>query len=125
MDHIVALSVGRDPLLLETRSQVLRRAGYSVVSALSIEEAVDHFRAGYFDIVILCHSVPLRDRELLTKAIHSHSPKTPVVVVAARLGAIDSFADAMVENEPATLLQQIPKLLCKEPAADHGEHKQA
>jgi DNA-binding response OmpR family regulator len=125
MPHIVALAVGRDPLLLETRAQVLRSAGYTVVSALSIEQAFQHFVSGDFDIVILCHSIPVQDRERLTSAVHSRSPNTPVVVVAARFSAMDRFADAMVENDPAVLLQEIPKLLRKTPDNYPRERKRA
>ena len=111
MPHIVALAVGQDPLLLEMRSQVLQSAGYMVVCALSVEEALHHFVSSDFDIVILCHSIPVLDRERLTCAIHSRSAATPVVVVASRFSAIDRFADAMIENEPDILLQEIPRIL--------------
>jgi DNA-binding NtrC family response regulator len=94
---------------------VLRSAGYSVVSTLSIDQALKHFRAGDFDIVILCHSISLRDRELLTNAIRAHGAKTPVVVVTSGFNAMDPFADAIVENEPAILLQELPKVLRNNP----------
>jgi len=38
--HTLVLAVGRDPVLLETRSQVLQAAGYGVVQELSLEKAV-------------------------------------------------------------------------------------
>ena len=125
MPHIVALAVGLDPVLLETRSQVLRNAGYTVVSALSVEQALQSFASRDFDIVIVCHSIPVRDRERLTYAIHRHSPNTPVVVVTARVSAMDSFADATIENEPEILLQEIPRILHKTPENYQREPKSA
>jgi CheY-like chemotaxis protein len=125
MPHIVALAVGRDPVLLETRGQLLRKAGYRVVSALSTEQALQNFASGDFDIVILCHSIPVRERERLTYAIHRHSPNTPVVVVRARVSAMDSFADATIENEPEILLQEIPRILHKAPQKYQREPKRA
>jgi DNA-binding response OmpR family regulator len=125
MPHIIALAVGREPLLLETRGQILRNAEYTVVSALSVEQALQSFASGDFDIVILCHSIPMRDRERLTYAIHRHNPNTPVVVVTARFSAMDSFADAMIENEPEILLQEIPRLLQKAPEKYQRELKRA
>ena len=125
MSPIVALAVGRDPLLLETRNQVLRSAGYTVVPALSVEQALQDFVSGDFDIVILCHSLPVRERERLTYAIRRHSPNTPVVAIASRLSALDSFADAMVENDPDVLLQELPKLLHKAPEKHQHETKRA
>lgn len=125
MPHIVALAVGRDPVLLQTRCQVLQSAGYTVVSALSLDQSLKEFRGRDFDLVILCHSIPEPDREVITKAIHSHSPKTPVIVVSATLSAMDRFADAMVESEPTILLQEIPKLLRKAPESYRQEYKEA
>jgi DNA-binding response OmpR family regulator len=125
MPHIVALAVGRDPLLLETRSQVLRSAGYTVVSELSLEQSLQHFRNRDFDIVILCHSIPVRDRELLTSALHNHSPRTPVIVVSSRSSALDRFADATVENDPSMLLEDLARLLCKPPQTYQREGRQA
>jgi CheY-like chemotaxis protein len=116
---------GRDPVLLETRNQVFRNARYSVVSALSTEQALQSFASGDFDIVILCHSIPLRDRERLTYTIRRHSPNTPVVVVTARFSEMDSFADAMIENEPEILLQGIPRIVHKSPENYQRESKRA
>jgi DNA-binding NtrC family response regulator len=125
MPHIVTLSVGRDPLLLQTRSQVLRSDGYTVSSTLSAEQALQQFKAGDFDIVILCHSIPARERERLADAIHGHSPNTPVVVVAAGFSGKDRAVDAVIENEPATLLQELPRLLRKAPENYQIQRKEA
>ena len=122
---IVALAVGRDAVLLETRGQVLRNAGYRVVSARSVEQALQSFASGDFDIVIVCHSIPVRDRERLTYAIHRHGPNTPVVVVTARVSATDRFVDAMIENEPEILLQEIPRILHKAPEKYQREPQRA
>ncbi|HEX4663303.1 MAG TPA: hypothetical protein VH196_02860 [Terriglobales bacterium] len=125
MPHIVTLSVGRDPLLLQTRGQVLRSDGYTVSSTLLVDQALQQFVAGDFDIVILCHSIPFREREKLAEAIHSRSPNTPVVVVAAGYGGKDRAADAVIDNEPATLLQELPKLLRRAPENYRTQCKEA
>jgi DNA-binding NtrC family response regulator len=125
MPHIVTLSVGRDPLLLQTRGQVLRSDGYMVSSTLSADQALQQFVAGDFDIVILCHSIPVREREKLAEAIHGHSANTPVVVVAAGYGGKDGAADAVIDNEPATLLQELPKLLRRAPESYRTQRKEA
>src|SRR5947199_4036647 len=124
MPHIVTLSVGRDPLLLQTRGQVLRKDGYTVASTASSDQALQQFVAGDFDMVILCHSIPAQERERLADAIHRHSPNTPVVVVAAGFSGKDPAADAVIENEPATLLRELPKLLHKT-SEERNQRKQA
>jgi hypothetical protein len=48
MPHTVILMVGRDRVLVETRSQVLRTAGYIVVPAYTPRQAIDEFVARGF-----------------------------------------------------------------------------
>jgi hypothetical protein len=113
MHRIVTLSLGSDSLLLETCNQVLRNDGHTVVSALCIEQAFKEFAARDFDLVVLCHSIPEQERERFTKAIHSRTPNTLVVLVSQRLAGKDPFTDATVENDPARLLEELPVLLRK------------
>jgi PleD family two-component response regulator len=97
MHRIVTLAVGSDSPLLETCNQVLRSDGHTVVSALSIEQASKEFAARDFDLVVLCHSIPEQERERFTKAIHSRTPNTLVVLVSQRLAGKDPFTDATVD----------------------------
>jgi CheY-like chemotaxis protein len=62
MPLTIVLSVGFDPALLMTRVLVLQSAGYLVEQASSVTKAIDLFQAGDFDLVLLCHSVPRKDR---------------------------------------------------------------
>ena len=66
MPLTLILSIGFDSPMLETRNLVLQSARYRVASALSIRKAVERFQASDFDLVILCYSVPRKDRERLT-----------------------------------------------------------
>jgi CheY-like chemotaxis protein len=115
MPHFVALAVGRDPLLLDTRSQVLRSDGYTVVTALSSEQALQQFKSGDFDLVILCHSIPISERERLADAMHRHSPNTPVVLVSRTPAQQATGGDASVASDPEQLLRDIPAILGKFP----------
>ena len=58
MPYTVVLMVGQDRVLTETRSQVLRIAGYTVVPAFTLRQAMDEFVSGDFDLVLICHSIP-------------------------------------------------------------------
>src|SRR6202034_3013643 len=73
--HIVpqarVLSVGLDVRILDTRELILRSAGYSVVSAISIKEAVFLFKDGGFDVIVLCHTLSAKDCERLTGAVRA------------------------------------------------------
>jgi hypothetical protein len=51
----IILAIGFDLSLMTTRDLVLQSAGYAVVEASSLKEAVDHFKSGDLDMVLLCH----------------------------------------------------------------------
>jgi CheY-like chemotaxis protein len=89
MQIVVILAVGFDPSLMRTRSLVLQSAGYIVESASSLKEAVTRFRGGDFDLVLLCHSIPMKDRDQLTCLIRATGSLTPVVSIARNLGACE------------------------------------
>jgi DNA-binding response OmpR family regulator len=107
----VVLSVGLDPDLLRTRSLVLQSAGYMVVSAYSVKEAVDQFQAGDFDLVLLCQSIPTKERDGLTWWMRASAPGTPVVSVSGKLFSDDVVAGVTVGSEPSALLWGIREVL--------------
>jgi CheY-like chemotaxis protein len=111
MPHTLVLAVGRDSVLLETRSQVLQAAGYTVIPERSLKKAVARFRDGDFDLVLLCHSIPAQDRERLTRLLREHTSRTPIVSVSCSVSALDSFADATIGNDPKELILGLRELL--------------
>ena len=54
-----------------THTRVWRSAGYIVVSADSIGEAIDHFNAGDFELVVLGDSISIESRQRLTSLIRA------------------------------------------------------
>jgi CheY-like chemotaxis protein len=81
MAHTVVLAIGHDPLLLQARSTRLQAAGYTVESFLSLKQALAQFRAGDFDLVIVCYSIPPEEREHLSSGIRAHSALTPIIQI--------------------------------------------
>lgn len=63
------LSVSYDESLLRTRHWILETAGFNVTSALGFAQAANHFQTGTFDLVIIGHSIPHKDREALLKVL--------------------------------------------------------
>jgi hypothetical protein len=98
-------------VLVETRSQVLRTAGYIVIPAFTPRQAIDEFARGDFDLVLLCHSIPGDIRERLVNIIRAHTSRTPIVSVASFNGQYDDFADATIENDPNLLLDSLTEVL--------------
>jgi CheY-like chemotaxis protein len=129
---VMVLAVGSDFSLLKTRNQVLQSVGYTVIAALSITEAVERFRDGDFDLVILCHSVPTEERGRFTRLIRAFGSRTPVVSISKRASQCDDFADATLEDCPNRFLRGIEEVLAnvvRQPAAlkvnpsDKREHR--
>jgi DNA-binding NtrC family response regulator len=85
----------------------------TVTSAVSIREAIERFKAGDFDLVLLGHSIPREDRERLTFLIRASGSHVPVASIGGSFGDCDSFADATFGNEPDQLLLGMSELVTK------------
>ena len=108
------LAVGKDPVLLENRCSTLRHAGYIVDSEYSVKDAIERFKYGDFDLVLLGPSMPAQDRNRLAHLIRAFGSLTPIVSVASLHARVpDAFADAMVEDAPEKLLNGIEGALLK------------
>jgi DNA-binding response OmpR family regulator len=113
MPLTVILAVGLDPLIATAQGAAWKSAGYIVISVTSIKKAIDHFRAGDFDLVLLGNSISLESKERLTFLIRSSGSHTPVICVANPSGDRNSFADATLNNDPSELLTVVGELLAK------------
>jgi len=69
------LSIGEDAFLLETRAAVLRRTGAEIVNS-NIISALSRLETRCFDLVILCHSVPVHLCRTLGEIIQLNWPAT-------------------------------------------------
>lgn len=114
MPSTVILAVGLDPSLLTAQSAVWKSAGYIVISVASIKQAIDHFKAGDFDLVLLGNSISLESKERLTFLIRTFGSNTPVVSIGSPSGDHGSFADATLKNDSSELLADVEALLAKE-----------
>ena len=111
METIVVLAVCLDPLLPGTQGAVWSSAGYVFLAANSVKEAINHFKEGDFDLVLLGPSSPVDARERLTFLIRATGSHVPVVCIADSPGRYDSFADATFEPDSSELLTGIGELL--------------
>jgi CheY-like chemotaxis protein len=107
----VVLGVGFDSWQLATQSAAWRAAGYIVVPAHSIREAIEHFRAGDFDLVLLGDSMSVSDKERITFLIRASGSRTPVVCVSDTYGERDSFADATLRENSRELLASMRRVM--------------
>ena len=114
MSQTLVLSIGSDLAVLDTRDLILRSAAYVVVSAISIEEAVRFFQDGDFDLIVLCHTLPLKDSERLTCFIRASGSRIPIVCVSGTVHREhNAFADATLDQGPVEFLGSLVELLSK------------
>lgn len=105
------LSIGADPSVLATRSDVLKRAGYLVSTASSETSARTILEQSDFDMVLICHSLPAVDRQKVIGVARS-AAKSPKIVAIHR-GEKEAAADGAVHSldGPDKLLQCIAEVL--------------
>ena|ERR1700753_602914 len=113
MPIIVVLAIGVDSALLKTQGSLWKAAGYVVNVAGSIREAIDHFKVGDFDLVLLGSSIPAENRERLTYLIRSLGSSVPVAFIAESSSDCDRFADATLRTEPKAMLAGMRELMAR------------
>jgi DNA-binding response OmpR family regulator len=113
MPLTVVLAVGLDSWKLTAQTAVLKSAGYIVIAARSIRDAIDHFRAGDFDLVLLDHSISSEDRERLAFLIRATGSQTPVACIAHHSGDCHSFADETLKDDSLALLKGMGELVAR------------
>jgi CheY-like chemotaxis protein len=111
MPLTVVLAVGLDSWLLATHTRDWRSAGYFVVSADSIREAINLFNAGDFDLVVLDDSVSMENRQRLTSLIRASGSQTPVACIGNSSAAHDSLPDGPLKSDSSTLVMGLKELL--------------
>jgi len=107
----LVLSVGLDSELLRTRNLVLQSAGYTVVRAFSIKAAMDCYRTLDFALVLLCQSIPTKEKVRLTSWIRASGSRIPVISVSEEPFQEDDFAGVTVVSKPDALLFNLRKAL--------------
>ena len=108
----LSFAVGQDYMVFNTRAAILRSAGYVVESAYSAKQALDQFLLGDFDLVILCHSVPLEERQSLIRLIRAYGSAVPVLHVAPlAMWYMHNLVDGTVESSPDEFLRGVQKIL--------------
>jgi DNA-binding response OmpR family regulator len=103
MKPALILLVGLDSSLLGARKVILQSAGYSTMSAFSIEEAAHRFLSGDFNLVLLDSTLPIKDKDRLACLIRASGSRTPIVSVKGQSSYEEPFADATVETDPGML----------------------
>ncbi|MGA9670695.1 MAG: hypothetical protein WBQ94_15905 [Terracidiphilus sp.] len=116
MPTTVILAVGLAAEHLAAQTSLVGSAGLVIVPVWSIREAIEHFKTGDFDLVLLGHSLAAESKERLASLIRKSGSRTPVISIGNSAGDSDPYADATLRNEPASLHAGIADFLAKRPA---------
>ena len=107
------LSVSYDESLLKTRQLMLEQCGYEVISALGFTDSLQQCTAGgAFDMFVLGHSIPLRDKQALVGAFRKSCRGTVVALERPGEDLASTGADLHADpGDPAGMLELISRAL--------------
>jgi ribosomal protein L30E len=111
MPLTVVLAVGLDSSLLESQSPAWQSPEYIVTFTNSIKEAINQFRNGDFDLVLMGNSFPAASRERLTFLIRSTGSQIPVVEVPGFSVDCGSFPGTTVKQQSMDFLEAIGAIM--------------
>jgi hypothetical protein len=106
------LSISYDESLARTRELILDAAGIDVHTALDIQKAMWLFGKNRFDLVILGHSIPLNERQLIAERLRSVS-STPILAIsrAGERSTVPAEHHVNASDGPRRLLNVVRKIL--------------
>ena len=106
------LSISYDEMLLRTRAMILEGAGHQVTSALGFTDGRGACQGGAFQLFILGHSIPERDKVELLACFRAAHPKAHVIALTrageTRLREVDTYVNP---GDPQDLLRAISHIL--------------
>jgi CheY-like chemotaxis protein len=102
------LLVSLDSLLLAKHAELLASAGFVVTPAASLPEAAHYFRDGEFDYVLLCLSIPAKDRARFNALIKASGARAHVFTLETYLPSSRSHVDySHADGLPLVTLERL------------------
>ena len=101
------LSVGHDRHLLSLRSILLESAGFGVIEAYSVSDALRLAQSDAVDLVLICDSLPKPEQKRLIATIRERRRLMPVLCVIAHDFAMAADGCTLADNAPQLLLDAL------------------
>ena len=101
------LSVGTNPALMSSRTLLLRGAGYVVKEAHSAEKAIRVVENDFLDAMLICHTVPRKDQQVLISAVRGKSLQVPILCLRAYVYESVPGTCIAVDSDPEALLNAL------------------
>ena len=122
-----ALQIGNDPLLLRSRTGLLRTAGLQSLVLVGLAEALDRIPSATWDVAILCHTLSSADRAAVIAALRRRNPHAPILLIGRRSYTPDAEADGVdlvLSASPAKIIAALRDLLMRTPRSQERQEAQ-
>ncbi len=107
------LSVSYDPVLLRTRQGLLEQQGFIVVSAEGFTESIDRCADGPYDLVVIGHSIPHRDKLALVDAVNRKCPAPILALLRIDENPLEGAAASIDPMDTRAFLATVASLMEK------------
>ncbi len=117
---------------LSARRCVLEELGHRIITASSGAEALEHFAAHKFDLIVTDYKMPRMDGIELIARVRKQSPAVPVILLSGFVDALglseaNTGADVVIQksaNEVSHLVRSVGRLLRKKkPNGSEGSQR--
>ena len=109
------LSISYDGPLLITRQMLLQAYGYDVISAEGFAEALEHTEADpNFDLVIIGHSIPLKDKRRIVSHIREKRDVPVLSLLRPGEEPLQEATESVEPHDPRQLVAAVQRLLRSE-----------
>lgn len=114
----IILCVDDNEQALSVRKFLLETRGYRVLSALTAEEAMEHFQQGGIDLVICDLVMPHTDGNELVRRMKERAPEVPAMLISGAVHNCDraSAADAFLPkgaSSPLEILERVRLMVAR------------
>jgi CheY-like chemotaxis protein len=108
--HKRILVVTHDTMLRSTRVDVLERAGYSVVSVATDDDAMKLLETEQFDLILIGRKSEISRREL-DQRLREKYPKLPVLKIQPRGDAVSEYSSRTTDAMPQHVVDALKDML--------------
>ncbi|SRR5581483_216436 len=104
------LSISYDATLLRTRQHLLEQKGYAVTSAEGYTEAMECCAAGDFDLVVIGHSIPHKDKEAIFKTVQKTCGAPVIALSRGSEPPLKGAAETVDPMNPVKFLEAVDRV---------------
>ena len=105
------LSVSYDPTLLSTRHMILEAHGYQVVSAEGFTDSIEKCKSGKYDLLIMGHSIPHKDKEAIVRELNAHCPAPVLALLRIGEPRLAEATESIDSFDPKPVLAAVERIL--------------